>query len=233
MMCKEYLLIDAEARSELLREEELSVLDHSPWEIDIHVTINGYNQSTCWKGPLLFRTSSVWVHGSKGTRTLKDRRMFRAQDLGQRHDAPTTDDDEEDYELFSKKHGNEAHEPHRREVALHDAWRDEEDLKLRELMQAKEWEPSSPPPLRRTVRARQPRPTPSSTHQIPLLYRASAGRLPRPRRTDGHPPALGRRTATSYIQPASPFHSRTPPLPLTALPFVHPPLSRESPGLTK
>ena len=28
--------------------------------------------------------------------------------------------------------------------------------------------------------------------------------------TDGHPPALGRRTAIPYIQPASPFHSRTP-----------------------
>ena len=29
------------------------------------------------------------------------------------------------------------------------------------------------------------------------------------------------------------FHSRTPPLSRTALPFLHPPLSRESPGLTK
>ena len=43
MTGKEYLLIDAEARSELLREEELSVLDHSPWEINIHVAVNGYN----------------------------------------------------------------------------------------------------------------------------------------------------------------------------------------------
>ena len=102
----------------------------------------------CWKGPLLVRTSSVWVHGSKGTGTLKDRRMFRAQDLGQRHDAPTTDDDEEDYELYSKKHGNEAHELHRREDALHDAWRDEEDLKLRELIQAKEWAPPTPTPTK-------------------------------------------------------------------------------------
>ena len=52
---------------------------------------------------------------------------------------------------------------------------------------------------------------------------------------NGHPPALGRRTVIPRIQLAFPFHSRTqpPPLPRTALPFVHSPLSRESPGLTK
>ena len=143
MTGKEYFLIDAEARSELLREKELPDLDHSPWEIGIHVTVNGYDQSSCWKGPLLVRTS---FHGSKGTRTLKDRRIFRAQDLGQRHDAPTTDDDEEDYELYLKEHGNEARKLHRREDALYDAWRDEEDIKLRELLQAKEWAPSTPTP---------------------------------------------------------------------------------------
>ena len=49
----------------------------------------------------------------------------------------------------------------------------------------------------------------------------------------GHPAALGRSTAAPYLLPASNFHSRTPPLPRTALPFIHPPLSREPPGLTK
>ena len=98
----------------------------------------------------------MWLYGSKGSRTPINRRTFRAQDLGQRHDAPTTDDDEEDYELYSKKHGNEAHELHRREDALHDAWRDEEDLKLRELMQAKEWAPSTPTPPNGSRKAPSP-----------------------------------------------------------------------------
>ena len=59
MTGNEYLLIKAEARSEFLRKEELSDLDHSPWEIYIYVTVNGYGQSSCWKGPLVVRTSSV------------------------------------------------------------------------------------------------------------------------------------------------------------------------------
>ena len=100
MAGREYMLINAQARSELLREEELSDLDHSPWEIDIQVTVNGYDQSSCWKGPLVVRTSSVWIHGSEGTRTLKGPRTFRAQDLGQRHNVV---DEEEDHELYSKK----------------------------------------------------------------------------------------------------------------------------------
>ena len=53
MTGKEYLLINAEARSELLREEGLTGLDRSPWAIDIYVTVNGYNRSSCWKGPQL------------------------------------------------------------------------------------------------------------------------------------------------------------------------------------
>ena len=98
----------------------------------------------------------MWLYGSKGSKTLKDRRTFRAQDLGQRHDAPTKDDDEEDYALYSKEHGNEAHELHRREDAIQDAWRDEEDLKLRELMQAKEWAPSTPTPPNGSRKASSP-----------------------------------------------------------------------------
>ena len=69
-----------------------------------------------------------------------------------------------------------------------------------------------PPPLRRTVRVRHPRPTRFSSHQKILHFRASAGRIPRPIRPDGHPPALGRRTSAPCLQPAPPFHSRTPPL---------------------
>ena len=75
-------------------------------------------------------TSSVWLNGTKGSKTLKDRRTFRAQELGQRHGAPTTDGDEEGYEIYSKEHGNEAHELYRREDALFSAWRDEGDLKV-------------------------------------------------------------------------------------------------------
>ena len=113
MTGKDYLLLDAEARANLLREGELCALAHSPWEIDIHVTDNGHSQSSCWKDPLLASFSSVWLHGSKGTRTLSDRRTFRAQDLGSFHGAPTIYDDEEDNELYPKEHGNEAHEPDR------------------------------------------------------------------------------------------------------------------------
>ena len=54
----------------------------------------------------------------KGTRALSDRRAFRAQDLGPFHGAPTTDDDEEDNELYSKDHGSGARELHRSEDAL-------------------------------------------------------------------------------------------------------------------
>ena len=85
----------------------------------------------------------MWIHGSEGTRTLKGPRTFRAQDLGQRHNVV---DEEEDHELYSKKHGKGAHERHCMEDAVHDAWRDEEDRKLRELMQAKERALSTPTP---------------------------------------------------------------------------------------
>ena len=44
-----------------------------------------------WKGPLLVSTSSVWPHGSKGTKTLSDPRTFCAQDLGFEYGALTED----------------------------------------------------------------------------------------------------------------------------------------------
>ena len=57
-------------------------------------------------------------HGSKGTKTPSDRLTFCAHDLGSYHAAPTTDDDEEENELYSKEHGSEAHEQHRGDDAL-------------------------------------------------------------------------------------------------------------------
>ena len=89
MTGKEYLLVDAEARAKLLPEGELSDLDPSPWEIEIHFTVSGYSQSSCWGARQLHVSiSSVWLDGSKGTRTLSDRRTFRAQDLGFLHGTP-------------------------------------------------------------------------------------------------------------------------------------------------
>ena len=73
MTGKRYWFVDAGARAKLLGEVGLSDLDQSPCEIDIHVTVNGYSASFCWKGPLLVSTSSVWLHDSKGTKTLSDR----------------------------------------------------------------------------------------------------------------------------------------------------------------
>ena len=183
---RECLLVDAEARAKLLREGELSDLDQSPWDIDIHSRSTATANLPAGKLHSMSAPLSVWLDGSKGTETLSDRRTFRAQDLGQWHDAPTEDYAEEGNELYSKEHGNEAHELHRREDTLIFARRDDEDLKLRELMQAKEWTPSTPTPPSGSRKA-YPRPTPSSSHQTALHYRASAGRLSRPRRPGGHP----------------------------------------------
>ena len=55
-----------------------------------------------------------------------------AQDLGFEYGAPTVDYADEDNGLYSKEHCSEAHELHRREDAPPSAWRDEEDLELRE-----------------------------------------------------------------------------------------------------
>ena len=77
--------------------------------------------------------------------TIQEFHQFNAQDLGQWHNAPTKEDDEDQYKLYSNEHGTEAHKRHIEEDALHDAWRAEEDLKLCEQMQ-KEWESSGPTP---------------------------------------------------------------------------------------
>ena len=63
MIGREYVPVDAEARAKLFREGGLSGLAHSPWEIDIHVTVSGYSQSYCWNGPLLASNSPVSLHG--------------------------------------------------------------------------------------------------------------------------------------------------------------------------
>ena len=98
----------------------------------------------------------MWLNGSKDTETRNDRRAFRAQDLRQWHDAPTTGDAVEDNELNSKEHGDGANELHLREDALFFAWRDEEELKLRELMQAKKRKPSTPIPPNSSRKASSP-----------------------------------------------------------------------------
>ena len=148
MIGKECLLFNAEERAKLLQKEGLLGLDPDPLKVNIYVTADRYVKSSCWRGPLLLSSAHVWAYGSRGSKTLKDRRTFRAQDLGQRHDAPTTDDDEEDRERYSKEHGEEAYERHREEDALYDARLDEENRKLRELMHAMGREPSTPTPLK-------------------------------------------------------------------------------------
>jgi len=145
MKGKEYWLIDAEARSELLRGRDLSDLDSYPWKIEIEVTVNGYIRDSCNTGTLLVVTSSLWLIGSKGSMTIQEFHQFNAQDLGQWHNAPTKEDDEDQYKLYSNEHGTEAHKSHIEKDALLDAWRAEEDLKLCEQMQ-KEWESSGPTP---------------------------------------------------------------------------------------
>ena len=148
MMGNEHLLLNAEERAKLLQEEGLLNLDPGPLKIDIYVTVGRYDKSFCWKGPLLLGSAHVWVQGSRGAKTLNDRRTFRAQHLVRWHGAPTTDDYEEDNECYSKKHGKEAHERHREEDALFEARRDEEDRKLRKLLDAMGREPSTPTPLK-------------------------------------------------------------------------------------
>ena len=147
MTGKEYMLLNAEKREKLLLEEGLLNLDPNPSEIDIFVRVDRYEQRSCRKGPLQVKTYRVYVEGSRGTRTLRERRTFHAQDLGFFYGAPTPEDDE-DYASYSEKYGKEAHERHCEVDALYEARRDEEDRKLHELMQAKERELSTPTPLK-------------------------------------------------------------------------------------
>jgi len=147
MTGKEYMLLNAEKREKLLLEEGLLNLDPNPSEIDIFVRVDRYEKRSCRRGPLQVKTYRVYVEGSRGTRTLRERRTFHAQDLGFFYGAPTPEDDE-DYASYSEKYGKEAHERHCEVDALYEARRDEEDRKLHELMQAKERELSTPTPLK-------------------------------------------------------------------------------------
>ena len=173
----------------------------------------------------------MWPLGSKGSQTLSDRRTFRAQDLGFEHGAPTTDHAKEDNELYSKENGSEAHELHSREDALFSAWRDEEDLKLRELIQAKGRPPPTPTPPDSSLKAS------SSDCALnppdPLLLsnlRGASSETTKNRR-----PSPGPRKTHGYSLHTAGISLplEDPPLSRTALPFVHPPLSRKSPVLTK
>ena len=166
MIGKECLLFNAEERAKLLQKEGLLGLDPDPLKVDIYVTADRYVESSCWRGPLLLSSAHVWAYGSRGSKTLKDRRTFRAQDLGQRHDAPTSDYDEEDRERYSKEHGEEAYERHREEDALYEARLDEEDRKLRELMHAMGREPSTPTPPK-CSRTAPTAPSPDSVFYLP------------------------------------------------------------------
>ena len=155
------------------------------------------------------------------TKTLSNRLKFRAQDPGFEYGAATEDHAEEDDELYPNEHGNEAHELHRSEEALFSAWRAEEDLKLRELMHAKERAPSTPT-------------TPNGSRKVARLRPLS----PRVSST-AEPPRGGfevHEDTTAILRPSEdarplPIYSRhfpstrgPPPLTRTALPFLHPPL---------
>jgi len=72
------VLVDAEARANLLAEVEIPDVDPRPDNNEVSVTAPGYSEYPCWKGLLLANTSSVWLHDSEGTKTLSDRRTFLA-----------------------------------------------------------------------------------------------------------------------------------------------------------
>ena len=96
-------------------------------------------------GPLPVCISPEELLGSKDSQTFSGARKFRAQGLGIEYGAPTANDVEENSGFYSKEHGNGAPELHR-EDALLSAWRDEEDLKLREQIRTKERAPATPTP---------------------------------------------------------------------------------------
>ena len=114
---KVHVLVDLEARAHLFGGGGVSDIDPRPNGTEVHVTATGYYEYSCW-GPPLLCYSSVWILGSKGSQILSGARKFRAQDLGFEYGAPTVDDTEEDTESYSKGHGNEAFELHRRGSAL-------------------------------------------------------------------------------------------------------------------
>ena len=84
------------------------------------------------------------LHGTRDTKTLRGRQALLAQDPGFQQGALTEDGAEEDKKLYAKEHGNEAHELDRCEGAFLSAWRDKEELELRELLWKKERAPPTP-----------------------------------------------------------------------------------------
>ena len=158
----------------------------------------------------------MWLRGSKGTTTLSDRRTLRAQDPGLEYGAPTAGGAEEENELCSKGHSNEAHELNRSEGALFSARREEDDLKLRELMQAKERAPPIPTPPNGSNKASSPDsvlflpespPLPSlpgAAFKTTKTRRTSSG----PRKTHDHP-LFSAGVSFPFAEPLSPErHSR-------------------------
>ena len=119
-------------------------------------------------------------------------------------------DSESDNGHYPKEHGNEAHELHRSEDALYEAWRDEEDPKLRELMQAKERAPPTPTLPNRSRKASSPDSVLFPPESPPLSSLCGAAsktkktrrQSPGPRKT--HDQSHGRNPSTG------PWSSQTP-----------------------
>ena len=217
--------------TELLGDVEPPDLDQPAWKIDIHITATGYNETFCWKDPLLVSTSSVWLHGPKGTVTPSDHRTFRAQDPGFEYGARTADGAEEDKEFCSKEHGNEAHELHLSGDALFSARRNEGGIKLRELLRKKERALPTPTPPNCSRKAPFPDSviSPPESPRLSSLRGAAHKAIKTRRKSSGSRKTQGHSlfTARVYLPLAD-----LPSLPF-ALPFLHPPPSRVSPELTK
>ena len=73
-----HVLVDAEARAKFLGEVEVSDIDPRPEDTEVSVTVTGYSEPSCWRGPLPVSTSSMSFHGSSASQTLSDRRTFPA-----------------------------------------------------------------------------------------------------------------------------------------------------------
>ena len=130
----------------------------------------------------------MWPRGSKGIKSLSDRRTSRAQALGFVYGAPKEVNVEVDNELYSKEHGNKAYEVHRSGDFLFSALRHEGDLKLRELMQAKKRAPSTPTPPNSSRNASSPEPAlfPPESPPLPRL-RGAASKTTKTRRQSSCP----------------------------------------------